>query len=277
MLADMWIEPGMIEDWNVLHEFHYKTESRVAGARYYRVMHEERLVGICVMCYPRGLLRARHKAFPRLKPGGGDTHITNVHRYKFLNRQFGLNARTVNDTMFRGVGVGYRMLNLAARMDGREFCEIQSSMSKFNMFAQRAGFRFVRPDPPPFYKLGVEFYETWFDAQAADQVALMLELNDMPSGLQKRCIKMMKAFYYKHSALEKTGGMRGQKGVDHVQNMEPKLLIKNINQLCFASPLYGVYKNPDYEMTIPSRLPLNAFDWQDVNQPLDPIKMEEFK
>ena len=38
---------------------------------------------------------------------------------------------------------GYRMMNLASRMEGSPFTEIQSSMSKFNHFGQKAGFRFV--------------------------------------------------------------------------------------------------------------------------------------
>lgn len=267
MLKTMFIEPGTADDWGQLHELHYKSESRVAGARYWRVTSGKRLIGVCVMCYPRGLLRDRHKAFPDIKPSGADTKLTNTYRYKFLNKCFSLNARTVNDTMFRGVGVGYRMLNLAARLDGRKWCEIQSAMSAFNKFAQRAGFRFVTPEPPKNKDAAVALYERWFDANPTDQISLLEELYAMPEPVRERVLRELRAFYYRHSALEKTGKNR-DRGTSHVDAMPAKQLIKNLNQMAFATPLYGVYRNPDYERELPTRLPLTAFDWQTPDEPL---------
>lgn len=267
MLQDMVMEPGTAADWEQLHEFHYKSEGRVAGARYYRCTLDGRLVGVSVMCYPRGLLRDRHKAFPDIKPGGGDTKLTNTYRYKFLNAAFALNARTVNDTLFRGVGVGYRMLNLAARMDGRKWCEIQSSMSAFNRFAHRAGFQFVVPEPPKHKDAACALYGRWFDADPVDQVSLLEELDRMTPVIRERVLRELRTFYYKHSALEKTGKNR-DKGTSRVDEMLPKDLIKNLNQMAFATPLYGVYRNPDYQRELPKQLPLTAFDWQGTDEPL---------
>lgn len=273
MLRDMVIEPGTSADWEQLHEFHYKSEGRVAGARYYRVTLGDRLVGVSVMCYPRGLLRDRHKAFPDIKPGGGDTKLTNTYRYKFLNKEFSLNARTVNDTLFRGVGVGYRMLNLAARMDGRKWCEIQSSMSAFNKFAHRAGFRFVTPEPPKNKDACVALYRRWFDCNPVDQVTLLEELAAMREPVRERCLAELRTFYYKHSALEKTGKNRNN-GTTRVDAMAPKDLIKNLNQMAFATPHYGVYRNPDHGIVLPKQLPLIAFDWQ---RPDEPLKLENLQ
>lgn len=267
MLREMFIEPGTVDDWNVLHDFHYKSEGKVMGARYYRVSCGDRLAGVVVMCYPRGLLKDRHKAFPNVKPDGRDTKITNTFRYKWLNKQFGLNARTVNDTLFRGIGLGYRMLNLAARMDGREFCEIQSSMSKFNEFAHRAGFRFVKPEPSRLHEPTRAVYAKWFDSNPVDQVAILAELRAMHPAIQARALADLKAHYFKSSSLEKTGNNR-DKGTSRVDAMTAKELIKNLNQLAFSTPLYGVYKNPDYGRTLPARIPLIAFDQQPVTAPL---------
>lgn len=267
MLEGMYIERGTHEDWEVLHDFHYKSEGRVMGARYYRVMMGSMLVGVCVMCYPRGLLKDRHKLFPNVKPDGLDTKITNTYRYKWLNKTFGLNARTVANPLFRGIGVGYRMLNLAARMDQRPYCEIQSSMSRFNEFAHRAGFKFVDPTPSKYHDKTLEFYETWFNENPIDQVALLREYEAMSPTLQERVLSEMRQFYWKCSSLEKTGSNR-LKGTSRVNSMSPKDLIKNINQLAFSTPLYGVYKNPDFGNNLPSQIPLICFDEQDVNEPL---------
>ena len=267
LLADMYIERGTKEDWDQLHEFHYKSEGSAMGARYYRVVMGAKLVGVCVMCYPRGLLKDRHKLWPNIKPDGDDTKLTNTYRYKWLNRHVGLNARTVNDPLFRGIGVGYRMLNLAARMDGRKWCEIQSSMSKFNEFAHRAGFQFMPPTPSKLHDKAVEFYGTWFESNPVDQVAMIQEFNAMSPHMQQRVLTELRKFYWKHSALEKTGNNRN-KGTSRVDAMLIKDLVKNINQLAFSTPLYGLYKNPDFGLILPERLPLIAFDQQDVNSPL---------
>lgn len=267
LLAEMFIERGTKEDWNVLHEFHYKSEGGAMGARYYRVVMGDTLVGVCVMCYPRGLLKDRHKLWPNIKPDGDDTKLTNTYRYKWLNRNVGLNARTVNDPLFRGIGVGYRMLNLAARMDGRKWCEIQSSMSKFNEFAHRAGFQFVPPSASRFYDKAVTFYGMWFKSNPVDQVALLQEFAAMRPVIQERVLKEMRLFYWKHSSLEKTGNNR-HKGTTRVDGMSPKDLVKNINQLAFSTPLYGVYQNPDAGRELPERIPLIAFDEQGVHEPL---------
>jgi len=267
LLENMWIERGTKEDWEKLHEFHYKSEGGAMGARYYKVTMGNTLVGVCVMCYPRGLLKDRHKLFPNIKPGGEDTKLTNTYRYKWLNANVGLNARTVNDPLFRGIGVGYRMLNLAARMDGRKWYEIQSSMSKFNEFAHRAGFQFVPPTPGKLHDVATDFYGTWFKSNPVDQVALIQEFDGMSVAMQNKVLDVMRKFYWKHSSLEKTGNNRN-KGTSRVDAMGIKDLVKNINQLAFSSPLYGVYRNPDHGLILPERLPLIAFDEQGLDKPL---------
>lgn len=267
LLENMWIEKGTKEDWDVLHEFHYKSDGGAMGARYYRVMLGKKLVGVCVMCYPRGLLKDRHKIWPNIKPDGDDTKITNTFRYKWLNANVGLNARTVNDPLFRGIGVGYRMLNLAARLDGKKWYEIQSSMSKFNEFAHRAGFQFVPSSPSKFYDKGMDFYSKWFKSNPVDQVAVLAELDSMKPVIRNRVLTEMRKFYWQNSSLEKTGNNRN-KGTSRVDGMSARDLVKNINQLVFSSPLYGIYKNPDFGRDLPEKLPLIAFDEQSVNDPL---------
>ncbi len=267
LLKDMYIERGTKEDWEVLHGFHYKADGGAMGARYYRCMMGATLVGVVVMCYPRGLLKDRHKLFPNIKPDGQDTKLTNTYRYKWLNKHVSLNARTVNDPLFRGIGVGYRMLNLAARMDGRKWSEIQSSMSKFNEFAHRAGYQFVPATPSRFYEKAVEFYKIWFESNPVDQVSLIQELESMQPTMREKVLAEMRKFYWKYSSLEKTGSNR-HKGTTRVDGMSPRDLIKNINQLAFSTPLYGVYRNPDYGRTLPDRLPLIAFDEQPLDAPL---------
>ena len=46
-------------------------------------------------------------------------------------------------------------------------------------------------------------------------------------------------------------------------------LLKDIHNLSFTSPLYGVYRNPDFGRQLPDTLPLLAFDKQPLNKPLE--------
>ncbi|MDR8438883.1 hypothetical protein FPK61_21355, partial [Acinetobacter baumannii] len=61
-----------------------------------------------------------------------------------------------------------------------------------------------------------------------------------------------------------------------VESMPVEKLLKNIQQLVFASPLYGVYTNPDLiykakhpEHEIPKRVSILAFDCQKPDEPLN--------
>ena len=266
LLREMIFETGTKDDWEELHELHYKSTNGTSG-RYYRVTLHGQLIGVCVMTSPRGLLAPRHELFPHLKPGPGETKITNTYRYKWLNENTCLNSRTVVDTMFRGVGVAYRMLNLAARVEGKRFCEIQSSMSRFNLFAQKAGFKFAKARPAPCYKEGLNFFRLNFRSNPIDYVALCEEFNSLPERHREVLLRKTREFYYKHSALEKTGKNR-DKGMARVNSMSFPEVLKNLQQLVFAMPLYGVYENPDAGRVLPKRMPLIWFDRQPTNAPL---------
>jgi hypothetical protein len=84
----------------------------------------------------------------------------------------------------------------------------------------------------------------------------------------------MRKTYFSFSAMEKTGNNRAN-GTDRVDGLTDEKLLKSLQQLVFASPLYGVYINPDYDEVadkpgdLPSRLPLLAFDNQPTDAPLD--------
>lgn len=267
LLDGMRVEPGTKADWDQLHDLHYKAESLPAGPRYWRcVTADGDLVGIVVFSTVSLLLAPRHQVFPKLKPGN-DTHFTNVHRAKFLNDNFRRAARIVTDTMYRGIGVAYRMVNLAMRMEQKRFIEIQSSMSKFNPFDVKAGFKHAHLKPAAAYEQGLKFMRGLFDAHPADHQAVMSELNGFNDTHRKRTIKAMQEFYYRHSAREKTGSNLNV-GTGKVESMEPGHLLRELQQLVFASPVYGIWTNPDLGRPVPHTLPLRAFDLQGPNEPL---------
>lgn len=272
LLDEMIVERGSIDDWNLLHDLHYKAEKLPMGPRFWRLRLAGQTIGVLVMGAPKGLLKERHLAFPHLKPGK-DTKITNTYRYKWINSNIRVISRFVTDTMFRGIGAGYRMMNLVSRMEGYPIIEIQSSMSKFNLFGQKAGFTFVKPLNSNKYDQGLRFFRSTFAANPADFELIVREIEEAHPGLRDRMVTDAREFYYRHSALEKTGNNRDN-GAKRVDAMGHKELVKALQQLVLASPMYGVWKNPDAGRELPDRLPLTAFEWQGPNEPL---KLENLK
>ena len=269
LLSAMRVERGTMDDWEQLHELHYKSEGRIVG-RVWKCTLENNLVGVSVISSPRLLLAGRHAVFPKLKPGS-DTKISNTYRAKYVNANFGLCSRIVVDTLFRAAGVSYRMLNLIARMEGKQFMEIQSSMSRFNPFAIRAGFRFSQPKEAAAFEKGLAFMKINFESHPSDHAGIVEEIAKMSLGQKTRTLKSVQEFYYKHSALEKTGVNLGTKeeAMNRINGYSVDFLIKNLQQLIFASPMYGVYRNPDVGRELPTSLPLLAFDNQATTEPLE--------
>lgn len=262
LLDSMWVEEGTLEDWEELKALHYKDSGSPTGSVVWRCVTEEgALVGVTLLTTCTLLLAPRHRVFPKLKPGG-DSYFTNAQRAIWLNNNMRRASRVVTDTLYRGGGVGYRMLNLAMRMSGYRYIEIQSSMSKYNPFDQKAGFRHAHLKSQRFYEEGLTFFRGLFDAHPADHQAIMEEFKSLPVKIQRGIDAEMRKKYFKWSPREKTGGSLG-KGESRIEKMPLPQLLKEMQQLVFASPAYGIWENPDWRRTdLPKRIPLRAFDLQ---------------
>ena len=267
LIDNMIVERGSIKDWEKLQALHYKAQNLPAGPIFYRcVTADGYLVGVIVISSVALLLRPRHEVFPNLKPGHDNT-FTNVYRGKWLNKNLRRAARIVTDTLFRGVGVSYRMVNLAMRMHNIRFIEIQSSMSKFNPFDVKAGFKHAHLRAATPYYDGIDTFRSLFDAHPADYEALLEEYHGLKPAMQKRVFDILIAFYYRHSAKEKTGS-NSHRRVGDLVDMPVRRLFRELQQLIFATPVYGIWENPDLGREMPKQLPLRAFDLQKPNEPL---------
>ena len=261
LLASMTVERGTKADWDLLHDLHYKAEKLPIGPRFWRLVLEGDTIGVVVTGAPKGMLRERHIVFPKLKPGAGETKMTNTNRYHFINANFRVISRMVIDTMYRGIGAGYRMMNLVSRMEGNTFMEIQSSMSKFNMFGQKAGFRFVTPMNANKFEPVMRFFRAHFEASPQDFEAIIDEVEAKSEREQARLLQVCKEFYLKNSALENTSNA-GAGAERRVAAMTLRDAVKGIQQIGLASPMYGIWKCPDPKGSLPEQLPLIAFDRQ---------------
>lgn len=267
LLDQMIVERGTKADWDLLHDLHYKAENLPIGPHFWKLTLWGDTIGVLVTGNPKGLIRERHFVFPSMKPKSGDNKLINTQRYRYVNTNFRIVSRFVIDTMYRGIGAGYMTMNLVSRLEGTTYMEIQSSMSKFNHFGQKAGFLFAKPQNANKYDKGMLFFRTHFKSTPQDYEAILGEIESWPKADQDRIMDEMKKFYYRHSSLERTGNGRNV-GAQRVERMDNRSLVRAIQQMTLASPMYGVFKNPDKGRTLPEKLPLSAFYWQKPNEPL---------
>lgn len=266
IMKDIMVEKGTIEDWYLLRNLHYKAHILPVGPKFYKLTLHGETIGVLVMSSPKLLLKERHLIFPKLG-SGGNSRITNQMRAKWINKNMRIISRLVLDTRFRGIGLGYRFQNIASRMENIKYIEIQSSMSKYNMFATKAGFKFVKPMRSNFYDKGMEFFKKEFKSNPANYVDMLNEFRSLSPEMQEQKIERMKEFYECSSAMEQTGDHRFAEA-KRVYKFGPERLLKYLQQLVLASPLYGIYENPDYDRELPDKIPVLAFDNQDTRTPL---------
>jgi hypothetical protein len=265
----MTVQRGTIEDWRQFEALHYKQSGTLpAGSHHFTLQLDGEVVGVLVMASPKLLLKERHVVLPKLKPTGQDTKITNQFRMKWINANMSVVARVVVDTMYRGAGLAQRFTNIASRMEGKRYIEIQSSMSKYNLFAHKAGFQFVKPMRSNKYDVGIKFFRSTFDSDPADLEAILEEWSSKAPVERDAILAATKEFYYKHSALEKTGKSLGGVGEARVAKMSMRDCLHALQQMVLASPLYGIYTNPDVGRKLPDQIPLTWFDRQPVNKPM---------
>lgn len=269
LLSGIYVERGTIDDWEILHELHYKAENLGIGPVIYRAVLNGRTIGVGVMTVPKMLSSGRNEVFEHLRPNqnGRDSRLINTHRAKWINANSCTNSRLVLDTMYRGAGIAYRMQNIMMRMSGKRLVEFQSSMSKFNPFAARAGIQFTKPKRSSNYDRGMQWFRRWFRSVPSDYVGVMAEINSFPAPVREKVIKEMRKFYYDFSSMEKSGDNRFN-GTNRVDHMEVGYLLKSLQQLVLASPLYGVYVNPDFGRVLPAQIGLMSFDNQATDEPL---------
>lgn len=184
-----------------------------------------------------------------------------------LQRQMkdeGLSVASIDDFTFD---------NEVSRMHDRPIIEIQSSMSKYNPFAMKAGFKFIRPERPKSYESALRVFQRHFRSDPGDNEAIVKELFAMSESRRRRALRDLVADYHKNSSLAKAGRNRGTTIQDIADSLVDEAsivkLLKDIHNLSFTSPLYGVYRNPDFGRRLPDTLPLLAFDKQPLDKPLE--------
>lgn len=278
LLQHIYVEWGTKADWDTLCELHYKGHTLAAGSRFMRCVlampgEAPQLIGIMVFANPRPLDGGRNEVFPRMKPNvdGRDNRMINQHRLRQINKSLTWNNRTVLDTMYRSAGIAYRFKNLAYRMYCAHFnrlhVESRSSMGRFNPFSIKTGMRFTKPKTAAALEPGLKFFAAHFKSDPRDIVAIQQELAAMEDWERTYTERKLREFYYKWSSVEKSGD-KMDLGMTRVNSLSMEYVLKQIMQLVFSATVYWIWSAVDKPGTLPTVMPLLAFDDQGPNEPL---------
>ena len=134
------IEKGIIEDYNKLSRFHYRTKGKdeSAGLRLrdcYRLLFNDTVIGVIVYSRSYLNLKARNMVFgERYLYTPGD-----LHKARLINEEIARISRVVIHPKFRGIGLGAFLVRETLPLVNTKVVEVLAAMAKYNPFFEKAG------------------------------------------------------------------------------------------------------------------------------------------
>lgn len=108
----------------------------------------------------------------------------------------------------------------------------------------QVAFQFIRPERPKSYESALRVFQRHFRSDPGDNEAIVKELFAMSESRRRRALRDLVADYHKNSSLAKAGRNRGTTIQDIADSLVDETsivkLLKDIHNLSFTSPLYGV-------------------------------------
>nr|BDD43620.1 hypothetical protein 4 [Moraxellaceae bacterium] len=138
---EITIEEGNRGDYDRLKYLHYRGGALRFTQRFYRMMHDETLVGVIAYKYPLVRTQGRKEAVG---------YVPNVDE---LNRDWSLISRVIIHPKYRGIGLGSRLISETLQMQPCKHVELVAVMALYNPFAERAGMRLIKKTEPDSYVL----------------------------------------------------------------------------------------------------------------------------
>jgi len=134
------IEKGIIEDYNKLSRFHYRTKGKdeSAGLRIkdcYRLLFDDTLIGVIVYSRSYLNLKARNMVF-------GERYVYtpgDLHKARLINEEIVRISRVVIHPKFRGIGLGAFLVRETLPLVKTKVVEVLAAMAKYNPFFEKAG------------------------------------------------------------------------------------------------------------------------------------------
>ena len=134
------VEPGTMNDYKELAEFHYREGNPAFIRKIYRMRIGETLAGVVVYTPPASAAAGRSIAFPEHTEQRKNGHSEYL---KYLNARFSRISRVVVHPTFRGIGLAARLLRETMPQMGYPYIEMLAAMGRFSKFAESAGMTFV--------------------------------------------------------------------------------------------------------------------------------------
>ena len=133
------IQKGIIEDYNKLSRFHYRTKGKdeSAGLKLndcYRLLYDDTVIGVIVYSRSYLNLKARNMVF-------GERYVYtpgDLHKARLINEEIARISRVVIHPKFRGIGLGAFLVRETLPLVNTKVVEVLAAMAKYNPFFEKA-------------------------------------------------------------------------------------------------------------------------------------------
>jgi ABC-type lipoprotein export system ATPase subunit/GNAT superfamily N-acetyltransferase len=134
LVREMRVEPGTIEDWHKLSEFHYRSHQVRSVRKIFRLVRGSELCGVIVYGFPPIGCAGRSLVLPKMG-------------IQELNTKLSIISRVVVHPKYRSLGLGAKLIRESLPQVGTDV-EMVAVMAKYNPFAEKAGMRKVLVQQP---------------------------------------------------------------------------------------------------------------------------------
>ncbi len=154
LIKEMTIEPGTIQDWHNLSQFHYRGHRTSSCRKIFRLMRGTELCGVIVYTYPPAACYGRRMMLPQMN-------------MLELNQNLSTINRVVVHPKYRTIGLGAKIIRETLLYAPTRYVEMIAVMAKYSPFAEKAGMIRVCIQQPwlGIIKISKVLIELGFDLQ----------------------------------------------------------------------------------------------------------------
>lgn len=138
LLKKMKITEGTLEDFRELERFHYLGSKKLIAINIFKLMYEDKLIGVALYQSPHITLRARNQVLPRYRGSIKYKSVTDS-----INADIVRLSRVIIHPKFRGVGLAVKLVKETLPKTGKKVVEALAAMAKYNPFLEKAGMKKV--------------------------------------------------------------------------------------------------------------------------------------
>ena len=139
IMGQISLQKAIFEDYIELGQFHYINDKPSFFTSLYKLVFQQKIIGIIVYSSPFLRISLRNRALPRYRSANPQT----------VNRDIVRISRVIIHPKFRGIGLGKKLVKETIPLTKAKVVEVVAAMGIYNPFFEKAGMTYVGNLPIP--------------------------------------------------------------------------------------------------------------------------------